>query len=217
MSEQKSNDTKAVAEAPGRPQPSQFKRIARWMEHTIAGAALSVLAVFFSPLPGWLYLSMDRQNELQRADYIICLGGDPARIIEATRLLQEGWADRLVVSATPAGGAWMRDRAVEWGARPEQILIDDGSFRTADHPGSIAARVGVRPERDVCIVVTSYLHLARSQACFEKAGYRHLILREPRWEREFRSAGGWKYRFRIFPSVVYEYAAWLEYYLRGAV
>jgi uncharacterized SAM-binding protein YcdF (DUF218 family) len=192
------------------------RRVLRWIEHILAAAAGLWLLLLVSPLPQWLHTKFDAQGELRPAKYIICLGGDPARIVEATRLLDEGYGERLIVSNNPDAAPLMRRFADEWRGRADRVLIDDGSWRTADHPASIRHTCGVDPANDVCIVVTSYMHLLRSKACFEKAGYRHIIMREPRWDRQFRVRdGGVKANYWIMPELLYECAALAEYRLRG--
>jgi uncharacterized SAM-binding protein YcdF (DUF218 family) len=203
--------------APPQPPPQRRRRrYLRWIEHVLATAAGLWLLLLVSPLPRWLYTRFDAQGELRPAKYIICLGGDPARIIEATRLLDEGYGEELIVSNNPEAAPFMRQFAAEWRGRTDRILIDDGSWRTADHPASIRRTCGVDPTNDVCIVVTSFTHMLRAKACFEKAGYRHIIMREPRWDRQFRvPGGGVKANYWIMPELFYECAALAEYRLRG--
>ncbi|HWL94744.1 MAG TPA: YdcF family protein [Phycisphaerae bacterium] len=183
-----------------------------------------VLIILFAlfiitPVSAWVYGWFDCHDELVRAKYIICLGGNANRIIESARLLQEGWAEKLIVTNHGRFADDMRDVAVEWGADPSKILIDRASHTTCDHPAAVRAAAGLDPATDVCIIVTNYTHMQRAKACFERAGYRHLILREPRWERRFRAPeeSTWKARFLIFPQMLYEAAAWTEYRLRGVV
>lgn len=192
-------------------------RWVRWGERGLAIVGGLLLLMVFTPVTQWLYDALDRQTPLAKAKYIICLGGDPARVIEGCRLLSEGYGEKLIVSNHDEAADQMKDLALEWGAPADRILVDRRSTTTQDHPSAIRDGLHVDPQADACIIVSSYTHLARSQACFQKAGYRHLIMREPRWERQFRPVGGWKYRFRILPTVAYEYTAWAEYYLRGAV
>lgn len=191
----------------------------RRLEHALAGTSLIAILLTVTPLCDRYYRSLDCQTPLEPSKYILCLGGNPSRIIEAVRLLREGAAPRLVVSNHGAAAHLMRDVAIDWGAPPDRVLIDDQSTRTLDHPDAIRRSIGLNPARDRCIIVTSYAHMARSKACFERAGYRHIILREPRWEREVRlhQRMGWKARFRVMPQLVYETAAWVEYWFRGAV
>ncbi len=160
---------------------------------------------------------MDRQGALRPAQYLICLGGDPARVIESARLLQEGYADKLIVSNNRGAAAMMRNLAIDWGAPAEQVIMDTGSFRTRDHPDSIRKQCGVNPAEDLCIIVTSYPHMARSLACFEKSGYQHIIMREPRWERQSRRLEGLRSNYRTVPKLLYEYCAFAEYWFRGAI
>lgn len=195
--------------------PRCCRRLIRWIEHLLAGAAALLILFMVSPLPQWLHDGLDRQGELRPAKYIICLGGDPSRVIESVLLLNEGYGQRLILSNNEGGAEKMRHLALEWGAPADKVLLDSSSRRTADHPGSVQRQCGVDPANDDCIIVTSYIHLARSKACFEKFGYRRLTMREPRWERSFRPTGGWRNHFNYTPQLIYEYAAMLEYWLRG--
>lgn len=198
------------------PRTKWCRRLLRWVEHVLAAAAGLWLLLLISPLPHWLHGKFDRQGELQRAKYIICLGGDPGRVIEGARLLAEGHGEKLIVSNNPGAAALMRQLAIEWGAAADRILVDNGSWRTSDHPASIQRACGVNPAQDVCIIVTTYMHMIRAKGCFEKQGYRHLIMREPRWDRQFRSRdSSTKNSYWVLPELLYECAALLEYRLKG--
>jgi uncharacterized SAM-binding protein YcdF (DUF218 family) len=203
------------------PKPrSRLRRMLRAAERILAIAALLAIVWFVLPFQEWIYRGMDRQTPLEHARYIICLGGGMSRIVESAKLMQEGWADTLIVSNHSGYAAAMRDDAVKWGVPAEKILVDETSVRTRDHPAGVL-KLGVDPQRDRCIIVTSYTHMPRSLACFQKAGFRHLILREPRWEREQRNIPNWRYGWRTrivtFPDMLYEAAAWIEYTIRGAI
>lgn len=198
-------------------QPGRLKRSLKWVERlSIAAMAVGVFMVA-SPTTYWLYLKLDCQQPLRRADYIICLGGDPYRVLEGVTLLKEGLADKLVLSNFGAAALAMQDQAIAWGAPGDKIVLDTSSHRTADHPAGARKYAGIEPADDVCIVVTSYSHMARSKACFEKAGYKHIIMREPRWERRRATPGEYRHGYWIFPRLLYEYAAWAEYWVMGYV
>lgn len=203
--------------APPANRTRRFPRLLRWFEHLLLVGCLGSVVLLISPIPRWLYESLDRQGKLRPAQYVICLGGDPARVIEGARLLQEGYAEKLIVSNNKVAAAMMRNLAIDWGAPADRILVDTGSCRTLDHPDSIRRQCGVNPSEDLCVIVTSYTHMARSLAYFQKAGYRHIIMREPRWERQFRHLEGWKTNYWIVPELLYEYGGFVEYWFRGAV
>ena len=170
-----------------------------------------------SPTTHWLYLKLDRQDSLRHADYIICLGGDPYRVLEAVTLLKEGYADKLVLSNFGVAAVGMQNQAIAWGAPVDKIILDTSSHRTADHPAGVVKYAHVDPASDICIIVTSFSHMARSKACFQKGGYQHLIMREPRWERKRASPDEYQHGFWILPRLLYEYVAWTEYWLLGYV
>ncbi|MCA9256907.1 MAG: YdcF family protein [Phycisphaerales bacterium] len=186
----------------------------------MSGTLLIAVSLFIlSPLPNIIYQAMDGQDELRKADVIICLGGDPGRVIEAARLLQDGYAPTMIVTNFGPAAHRMRSQAIEWGASPDRVLVEASSRRTADHPAAVAKVGGIDIANDTCIIVTSYTHLLRARAVFEKAGYRNIIMQEPRWERQARDWNGisWRGRFLIFPKLVYEGAGWALYWVRGDV
>ena len=209
-------------EKPESPAPaskkSKLSRFLRAAELAFAATGFIALLLVATPVTNWLFDGLDRQTPLARSKYIICLGGDSARIIESARLLSEGYGDYLIVSNHGPFSKYMRELAIEWGADPGRILVDDQSKKTRHHAPSIARNLDVNPTEDSCIIVTSFTHMARSKACFEKAGFRHVIMREPRWERSSRPAERtWKWRFKVLPDVIYEYAALAEYFIRGDI
>lgn len=210
----------ASSPAPRAPAPSRLRRALRWAEHVVAGGSVFAVLLALSPVPKWIYRSFDRAGDLQPARYAIALGGDMDRVIEAARLVREGAAEKLIVSNHGEAAEWMRQIALDWGAPPDRILVDDRSVRTADHPAG-AVRLGVDPQNDVCIIVTTYTHLARAEAVFQRAGFRRIVLREPRWHRYVRDRapadGGMMWRWMEMPSIVYESAAWVRYWLAGQV
>lgn len=203
---------------PAAPKPAQRRWALRWAEHLLATGSILTLLCIFTPLTTTLYDALGSEDPLEQAKYIICLGGDHARVIEAARLLRDGFGDIMIVSNHGPHAAEMRDLAIDWGADPNRVVLDDGATTTRDHPHSILASIGLNPAEDRCIIVTSFTHMARARACFSKAGYQQLTMIEPRWEKLQRPDDrNWKWRFRVLPNVIYEWAAWFEYRLRGVV
>lgn len=195
-----------------------WRRWLRRAEHVLAAFGAAILLLVVTPLTTMIHDALEQEDPLRPADYVICLGGDNARIIESARLLREGRAERLIVSNHGLFAERMRNMAIDWGAPADRVDVDDGSQRTRDHPVSIARRLPVDPQKDTFVVVTSATHLARSRACFAKQGYQHLVMRQPRWERTDPAIErDWKWRMKVLPNVIYECAAWVEYWLRGTV
>jgi uncharacterized SAM-binding protein YcdF (DUF218 family) len=194
-----------------------IRRLFRWIEHGLAAISAVLILMLLSPIPNLLHVALDCQGDLRPARYVICLGGAPSRVLEGARLLREGYAEKLIVSNNEPAAPMMRDLAVDWGVPASRILVDPNAHKTFDHPVTIQRNCGVDPAHDVCIIVTSYTHMARSKACFERAGYKHVIMREPRWERKFRPPPSIKTNYWIMPELIYEYAALAEYWVRGVI
>ena len=216
------SDSRAVAAQPqasGLRRFRRIRRIARGFVYLSGVCAILYAACILMPISGSIYLAMDAQDELTTGDFIICLGGDSGRVLEASKLLQEGFAPTLIVTNHGEAAHLMRDQAAEWGAPLERVLVDDTSTRTKDHPDAVATLASIDRSNDTCIIVTSFTHMRRARAVFEKAGYRKIVMQEPRWERQARNWEGmsWRGRFLIFPKLVYEGAGWILYWFGGYV
>jgi|GEM_PF-886188 len=198
----------------------RFPTLARWLRRGLGLFGLIVvlaLMVVLSPVTDRVYFGMDCQDDLERADWIICLGGDGGRVLEAARLLQDGYAPKLIVTNRGTAANIMAQQAIEWGADPQRVLIEDQSARTVDHPDLVAELAGIERGRDTCIIVTSYTHMKRARRIFADAGYQHLIMREMRWQRVARGTGklSWRQRLLVAPRLCYEAAGWCRYLLFG--
>lgn len=195
------------------------RRVVRTLVFSVGILAILTALFILTPITSTIYYAMDAQDELAPSDFIICLGGDASRIIESARLLQEGYAPTMIVTNHDGAAVRMREQAIEWGAPPDRVLTEATSTCTNDHPEAVAELAGIDIAHDRCIIVTSYTHLLRARAVFEKAGYRNIIMQEPRWERQARDWNGisWRGRFLIFPKLVYEGAGWALYWVRGDV
>lgn len=196
-----------------RPRLSIARRWLRRAERCLAVLAILAILWLVTPFQEWIYRSLDRQTELRQAKYLLCVGGSDSRLVESAKLIAEGWADYLVVMNHGPFSLYMKNVALEWGVPEDRILVDSQSVTTRDHPRG-AMLLGVDPAKDTCIIVTNYTHMARSQAMFEHAGFKHLILREPRWERAPRESPSYRYGFRAriatLGDLLYEGGAWLK-------
>lgn len=199
------------------PRRSRRRRVLKWGVRLLAALGFFFAVLLFTPLLDVTYLKFDRQGELEKSDYILVLGGESYRVLEAAELWKEGFAPTVVVSNHDEAAEEMRQLAIHWGVPPERIVVDRLSWTTADHPRGIQQATALDPATAQCIVVTNFMHMARSKAVFEKAGYRRLIFREPRWTRVRRAPQAVKTRLRVLPEVIYECAAWVEYWVRGWV
>lgn len=208
---------------PEQPRRAKITLVRRWLrraERCLAALAILVILWLVTPFQEWIYRSMDRQGELRHAKYLLCLGGSDSRIVECAKLMAEGWADTMIVMNHGVYSQYMKNVTLGWGVPEDRILVDSQSVTTRDHPRG-AILLGVDPVKDTCIIVTNYTHMARSKAMFEHAGFKHLILREPRWERAPRESGvytfGWRAKIDTLGALLYEGGAWLKAKWQGAL
>ncbi len=101
------------------------------------------------------------------ADAIVAIsGGDTsARVAEAIKLYNQGWAPKLVFSGAaldtsgPSNAEAMRDQAINVGVPSSAILIEENSLDTAENAFLTSALVG---SVNRIIVVTSPYHQRRA-------------------------------------------------------
>ncbi len=155
----------------------------------------------------------------QKADVIVCLGGNAAREIRAAWLYRQGWAPLVVVSNRPIAAEAMRETLLLAGVPRGRILVDNRSYVTADHPESIARLPGMDRERTKFLIVTDHAHSRRAEACFRKAGYRHMTFYggPPPLEDGIEEGKRWRWRVMKLPSIVYELSGLLTYWLKGTI
>jgi uncharacterized SAM-binding protein YcdF (DUF218 family) len=215
MSDSVAKSSSGLAPLPPR---SRARRWLRRAEHCLAALAILAILWLVTPFQEWIYRSLDRQGELRHAEYLLCLGGSDSRLVESAKLMAEAWADRMIVMNHGPYSQYMKRVAIAWGVPEDRILLDEQSVTTRDHPRG-AVLLGVDPEKDTCIIVTNYTHMARSQALFEHAGFKHLILREPRWERAPRMSENYRYglraRIATLGDLLYEGGAWIKAKVAG--
>ena len=210
------NDS-ANDKTPAGPWPRRLARIlrpVRWAAYVaLAGAA----ALVFTPAGNWLGDRLIRVDPVEQADYIVVLGGDVERSVEAARLYREGWASKVIVSSLGQDVEHYGRVLAMFGVPESAILYDRQSDRTAAHPASIAGLAGIDREKTRLIVVTSLYHTSRARACFVQAGYRHIAMRAPTWRiyQHDKTELGWAYRFSELPAWIRELSGWGMYRLRG--
>lgn len=177
----------------------------------------AVLVCLLTPLGDRIGQDFVQVDPPARADYVVALGGDTSRAVEAARLMRNGLADALIVTSTGADAFNLARAAETYGVPASKILIDDKACCTADHPRTVADLPGVdRTAR--FLIVTSPHHTARARVCFAKAGYDNIALHTMSWRAggEFaRDNRNMNYRAINLVETVYETLAWGMYKLKG--
>lgn len=202
---------------PDAPQRRPRRRVRRWVWRIATTASLLCVLSFallsWTPVGVWIARPLVVSDPLEKADAIVVLGGRMDRVVAAAALYHDGWAPLVVVSSVGEDAERMGRILRHAGVPAEAIRIDRNPFRTQDHPRTIAQFPEITKNSRL-LVVTSQFHTARSRACFDKAGYKHVRLRYPPWqvspgsEKSYIGAGGGFY-------VTYELLAWSMYRLRG--
>jgi uncharacterized SAM-binding protein YcdF (DUF218 family) len=190
-------------------------RIWLWTVHILL---VLFLLYALTPVGAYVSESLIENDPLAEADYIVVLGGNFARAVEAANLYRQGWAKKVIFSSTSENADALADVACAFGLPEEAVIVDRASFRTADHPRMVARLAGVRKGADRFLLVTSPYHTSRAKACFRKAGYKNVFVRGLSWHRagSFGARrGARKGRIQDLPAVAHEYLAWCYYWLRG--
>jgi len=209
ISDDKSDDR------PGRSVP---RRLAGFLQWTVNLSVVAALVLVFTPAGDWLGDALISVDPLARADYIVVLGGNNERGVEAARLYRRRWAPKVIVTSTRHSAERLADVVKTYGVPAADVLVDDKTIRTATHPETVAQLPGVNPESDRFIVLTSPYHTSRSRACFKHYGYKHICMRSPGWRAGGEYGGrGWTRRSSSLAEKVYELFGWAMYRIIGWV
>jgi len=182
MPKQQSNNSDGSTSENATPQKKSMLRKLFWcIQWLINLFVLGALLIIFTPAGKWAEDKLVSIDKLGKADYIVVLGGDFDRTVEAARLYHSGWAPKIIVTSNGQNANDMADLAVEFGVPRGSIIVESNSTRTADHPGAVAMLPGVDKENQRFIVLTSLLHTARSRECFKHNGYKKIMMVSPAW------------------------------------
>ncbi len=116
---------------------------------------------------------------LEKSDFVVVLSGDVARFEAALKILENGKADKMIVTAgkTPwekkqySDGHQYINIAKQRGVNSEKIMITGVVQNTEQEVMQIKKSV---PKGSKLTLVTSAVHMTRAKMLFEKAGF-HII------------------------------------------
>jgi uncharacterized SAM-binding protein YcdF (DUF218 family) len=122
----------------------------------------------------WGAYYISPQDELKQADVIVAVsGGDTtARTLEAVRLYQAGWANRLLFSgaafdpSSRSNAKAMREIAISHGIPPDVITIEERANTTKQNAQEVAAIITALNYKRI-ILVTSPYHQRRTSIEFQ--------------------------------------------------
>ncbi len=191
-------------------------RVCQWAANL---CFLGAVILAYTPVGYWLGRALIVVVPVAQSDYIVILGGDRSRAVEGAQLYREGWAPKVIVTSNK-GAKYAAAVARAYGVPTANLVIDDTSRRTADHPDAVGRLGGIDREESRLIIVTSGFHTSRAKACFIRAGYKNIRMRVPRWEAggEYEPPRkGFTSSTRHLPAIVHELLAWVQYKLYGWV
>ena len=113
---------------------------------------------------------------LEKSEFVVVLSGDIARFEAALKILENGKADKMIVTAgkTPwekkqySDGHQYINIAKRRGIKSEKIMITGVVHNTEQEVMQIKKSI---PEGSKLTLVTSALHMTRAKMLFEKAGF----------------------------------------------
>jgi len=194
-------------------------RLYAWIRGVLALAAVLLIVLICTPVTDKLYAWLDVTEPPTQADWIVCLGGNPSRLVWTVDAYRRGFAPRVIVSNRRHPAHWMRKKLDQCGVPAEQVIIEPTSFNTSDHPHGIASLPGIDPNTQKFLVVTDHEHSRRVAACFRRAGFYHVTIYGSgfplRTDGPFTQRCRW--RILALPVILYEYTALLEYWLQNRI
>ena len=113
---------------------------------------------------------------LEKSEFVVVLSGDIARFEAALKILENGKADKMIVTAgkTPwekkkySDGHQYINIAKQRGIKSEKIMITGVVHNTEQEAIQIKKRI---PKGSKLTLVTSAVHMTRAKMLFEKAGF----------------------------------------------
>lgn len=218
MPQQQSNNSNESGSETTPQKKSMLRKLFWCVQWLINLCVLGALLIIFTPAGKWAEDKLVAVDKLARADYIVVLGGNFDRTVEAARLYREGWAPKIIVSSNGKNADDMADLAVKFGVPRSCIIVEPNSKRTADHPDAIATLPTVDKKNKRFIIMTSLLHTARSRECFKHGGYKNIIMISPAWRYGGQMGLGKDtccYRLANIPAMAREAAGWGLYKTMG--
>ena len=204
-----------------RPGRSFLRRLVSIVQWTVNLAIVGCLVLVFTPASDWLgsaLVDVDPLGDKGDYDYIVVLGGNRERCVEAANLYREGLAPKVIVSSSGRDANELARVVEAYGVAAGDILVDDKTTRTSSHPETVARLPGVDKKTGRFIVLTSPYHTSRSRACFLRGGYEHICMQSPGWRFGGRCSAtkvGWTQRAATLSSKLYEVLGWMNYRVRG--
>jgi len=196
-----------------------IRRTYRLTRATLILIALSQIVIVLTPAADRLYEWLDVTAPPAKSDYIVCLGGNPARLLWAVDAYRRGFAPKIIVSNHPVAAEWMYNKLVQCGIPRDRIVSDSASGTTDDHPRNVARLPGIDPRTTRLLIVTSHEHSRRAAACFAKAGYQHLSVYGAGFipQRDVSYVMRVRGRIQLLPNLLYECAGLLQYWAMGRI
>ena len=167
-------------------QPGRDSRLRRRVEHVLDVVGTVAAHIGLAPVASWLARPLLLAPDIAPRPAIVVLCGGCrfsghlneatcARVAYGVRLFREDLSTWLVLSggrhtpARPNCALRMKTLAIELGAPPARILVEDRSSRTAENAREVA-RVLRATKVDAVLLVTGPLHMRRARRCFERQG-----------------------------------------------
>ena len=150
---------------------------------TFSISGLAILLIFSNPFfAEWIIKQAEKPfvpiniGTLQKSDFVVVLSGDVARFETALRILENGKADKMIVTAgiTPwerkkqSDGHQYLNIAKQRGLSLENIMITEVVQNTEQEVLKISKII---PTKSNLTLVTSAVHMTRAKMLFEKAGF----------------------------------------------
>ena len=193
MPQQQSNNSNGSTSEDATPQKKSKLRKLFWcIQWFINLCVLGVLLIIFTPAGKWAEDKLVSVDKLGKADYILVLGGDFDRTVEAARLYRDGWAPKIIVTSNgtnaddlgdfrpgldAARDFTVRSPLVEAGLTKAEIrtLSQQIDLPTWDKPAQ--ACLASRIPYGTTVTVEALTQIAKAERGLRQAGFKQLRVR----------------------------------------
>lgn len=171
------------------------------MKHAAVVVVITLLFIAVVAVVGFFSLGfyLSPQGTLAKADTIVAIsGGDTtARVAEAVKLYNDGWAKRIIFSGaaldpnSPSNAETMARAAEKLGVPSSAIELDETASNTRQNATGVAT-IMKRENFKSMILVTSPYHQRRADITFRRAvGPTVTIINHSSFDKAWRRSNWW--------------------------
>lgn len=206
-----------------------YSRARRRTVEAVGGVIAIYLLLFYTPLLWWVAAPLKMSSPPVAADAIVVFaggvgesgkagGGFQERVSQAVNLYKAGYAPRVIFSSgyvfTMQEAAVMKGVAIDQGVPADAILLEERAATTFQNV-VFTNRILLNNDWHRILLVSSPYHMRRAMLTWHKVSPEIQVTATPVPQSEFYTHESWGASLEQVRGIVHEYAAIVDYWMRG--